>query len=73
MIYVKLLLTTFLSAALCSCAETYAYDPGNPDAYRKHWENNPEIKENSFLYSLSEECRDGKKQQDVCFTPEIFK
>ena len=51
--------------SVCSCASEYAYNEENPEAYKKHWENNEESKDNKFLYQLSEECKANKDQ--TCF------
>lgn len=44
------LLVFVLIASTTSCADQYAYDDKNPEAYKKHWKNNKEIKDNEFLY-----------------------
>ena len=51
-----------LGAIIClsSCASEYAYDSENPEAYKKHWEHNEEIKDNEFLYQISEECKENR-------------
>ena len=49
-----ILITLFLS----TCADAYTYNPDSPEAYREHWENNEEIKDNKLLYQLSEECKE---------------
>lgn len=51
-------ITLLVIALLQGCADPYIYDSENPEAYRKHWENNQEIKDNEFLYQLSEECKE---------------
>jgi len=54
---------------LSSCANEYAYDEENPESYRKHWENNDEIKQNKLLYQLSEECDESNKHKnkELCY------
>ncbi|HEY9049999.1 MAG TPA: hypothetical protein VIQ03_00555 [Gammaproteobacteria bacterium] len=62
---IKLLHTLILCAGLLACANEYAYDSNNPDAYKKHWENNVESKNNEVLYLFSEECKENKEK--TCF------
>jgi len=64
------LLSTFILfyiIFLSSCASEYAYDNENPEAYKKHWKNNNEVKDNTFLYQLSEECKVNNKKSNNCF------
>ena len=51
-------ITLLVIALLQGCADPYIYDFENPEAYSKHWEKNQEIKDNKFLYQLSEECKE---------------
>lgn len=50
-----------LVGGLVSCANEYSYDDRDPEAYKKHWENNEYIKDNKFLYQISEECKENKE------------
>lgn len=56
----KLFSISALIVSLCACANDYAYNESNPDSYKKHWENNKEIRDNRFLYQISEECKENK-------------
>jgi len=51
-----------LILGLLSCASQYAYDEENPEAYKYHWENNEESKDNEVLYFFSEECKENKEK-----------
>lgn len=51
--------------SLSSCAREYAYNSDNPEAYKKHWENNEEIKNNELLYQISEECKQNKDKNCI--------
>lgn len=63
----SILTLIFITLFLSACAETHAYNPDNPEAYRKHWENNEQIKDNKLLYQLSEECKEsGNKKNNSC-------
>lgn len=55
------LIMLMLIGVLVSCANEYAYDDNNPEAYKKHWKNNEDIKDNKFLYQISEECKENKE------------
>jgi hypothetical protein len=57
---IKYFFLLVLFVFISGCANQYDYDPGNPEAYKKHWKNNEEIKDNEFLYQISEECKENK-------------
>jgi outer membrane biogenesis lipoprotein LolB len=52
---------------ITGCASQYDYDPDNPEAYKKHWENKNSIKDNEFFYQISEECRENKDKDCIDF------
>ena len=51
-----------LILGLLSCAILHPYDEANPEAYKHHWENNEESKDNEVLYLFSEECKENKEK-----------